>query len=149
MQRRKEKGVRGERNLLHILWSKGFACVRGPASGGGARKIFYPDLIAVRNGVVYIFEIKKRKTENSIYLGGKQVERFLDFYKRAKGVKPDERVYAFIAVKIHGKHWRFIPIEEVKKSRSEKSYKIDLKNTNKVLKLRDLLALSENYSKLM
>lgn len=49
------KGVGGERELAHLLNSRGFAVMRAPSSGG----VLYPlDMIAIKRGVVLAFEVK-------------------------------------------------------------------------------------------
>jgi Holliday junction resolvase len=102
----KTKGVRAERELANILWSKGFAVIRGPASGAGVRKRFQPDLVAMKAGKILVIEVK-RTSSLPVYLRSEQVVGLSEFARRAGGI-------AYIAVKDKNKGWRFFKIDEVK-----------------------------------
>lgn len=109
----RRRGFARERDLVRKLWEAGFACVRGPASGAKARRIFYPDVVAIRNGRVYVFEVKTRRKLETIYIDRRKLLNLIDFARRAGG-------RAFIAVKIvdGASDWRFIPIEKLEKTSS-------------------------------
>ncbi len=97
----KEKGVRHERELAEELWERGWAVVRGPASGSGARKRFQPDIVAARDGVIVAFEVKRVSDPSKpLYINKRQVTGLLEWARRAGG-------RAFIAVRIPGVGWRF------------------------------------------
>ncbi len=100
------RGVEAERELANLLWKKGFAVVRGPASGGGVRKRFQPDLIALKDGKIAVLEVKRSK-ELPVYLRPEQVLGLTEFAKRAGGK-------AFIAVKVIREGWIFFKIDNVK-----------------------------------
>jgi len=99
----KAKGVRAERQLANKLWQLGFAVMRGGSSGGGVRKRFVPDLVAMRNGRIIVLEVKYRSEEVPIPIERERLEKLLDFAKRAGGI-------AYIAVKYGSKEWKFIPV---------------------------------------
>jgi len=129
------KGIRAERELAQILWDRGFACIRGPASGARLRKRFCPDLVALKNGTIFIFEIKYRKGDRTIYLEKDKISKLKDFAKRAGG-------YALIAIRTKAdKKWRFIRVEDLEET--PESYKVTLDKLNKALTLRDLCALAD------
>ncbi|RLE81336.1 MAG: Holliday junction resolvase [Thermoprotei archaeon] len=136
------RGFRAERSLALALWKLGFACIRGPASGSGARRLFYPDLLAIRNGVIFVFEIKIA-ARKILYLNRLKIERLKDFVKRIRGSSKETRVYAFIALKIPDKRWRFIPLEKLRLTKSCTTYKIDVTQVNQAFSIRDIVQLSE------
>lgn len=85
----------------------GFAAIRGPASGAKVKRSVYPDVVAIRNGLVLVFEVKYRKKIETVYLPRNQVEKLLEFARRAGGI-------ALIAIKISELHeWRVIPVEKL------------------------------------
>ena len=114
----KEKGSHYERRLVELLWRRGFACVRGGSSGGGCRRRFVPDVIAMRNGVILVFEVKIRSKEDVVYIEATKVSKLLDFAKRAGG-------RAFIAIKYGRSEWKFIPVDKLSPSLTGASYRID------------------------
>ncbi|MEM1610069.1 MAG: Holliday junction resolvase Hjc [Sulfolobales archaeon] len=131
--KRGRAGVQQERDLALRLWEMGFAVIRGPASGAKAKRILYPDLVAIRSGSIYIFEVKTRVREEPIYIEKNQVEKLLEFARRSGGK-------AFIAVKIVGSSgWKLVPIEMLKPTRGG-NYKIDEEDLSKALTLKDIHA---------
>jgi len=131
--RRGRAGVQHERDLALRLWKLGFAVIRGPASGAKAKRILYPDLVAIRSGSVYIFEVKTRVREEPIYIEKSQVEKLVEFARRSGGK-------AFIAVKIVGSSgWKLVPIDMLRPTRGG-NYRIDEDIFTKALTLKDIHA---------
>jgi len=129
--RRGRAGVQHERDLAIRLWEMGFAVIRGPASGAKAKRIQYPDLVAIRSGRVYAFEVKTRVKEEPIYVESSQVEKLAEFSRRAGG-RP------FIAVKIVGSTgWKLVPLDFLKPTRGG-NYKVDEECLSKALTLKDI-----------
>jgi Holliday junction resolvase len=126
----KAKGTRAENELANILWEEGFAVVRGPSSGGGSKKRFQPDLVAIRDGAVVAIEVKARSDEGPVYIEAEQVLGLAEFARRAGGK-------AFIAYRAKGGEWRFHPVEGLQPTGS--SFKIE--DPLKGLRLRDFLEL--------
>ncbi|GAB6147713.1 Holliday junction resolvase Hjc [Stetteria hydrogenophila] len=106
--RAKRKGSLYENELANILWEQGFAVVRGPSSGGGVRRRFQPDLVAMRGGVILVFEVKTAG-EKPLYIDGDKVRRLAEFARRA-GAR------AFIAVRVKGGGWRFHSLESLEET---------------------------------
>ena len=107
----RSKGFHYERVLARKLWSKGFAVIRGPASGGGSSEIIQPDLVALKRGHIFVFEIKVRWKRGTIYIEREKIERLKEFAERAKGK-------AYVAVKIvENIDWRFLPIEALEETK--------------------------------
>ncbi len=109
----KRKGTRIENELANMLWAKGFAVVRGPSSGAGVRKRYQPDIVAIKNGIVYVIEVKSRKND-IVYIDAGQIFGIQEFAKRSKGIP-------LVAVKSHGK-FKFYTIDML--AMAGNSYKV-------------------------
>ena len=101
----RRKGFAAERELVLHLWRHGFAAMRAPASGARAKRVFYPDVIAIYRGKIFVFEVKRRKKLATLSLEKKKVENLLDFAKRAGAV-------AYIAIKISSiREWMLVRLD--------------------------------------
>ncbi len=140
--RRRRKGFHYERELARTLWRKGFACMRAPASGAKVKRVKYPDVVAIKNGVTLVFEVKTRSKPGAIYIERKQVEKIVEFASRAGG-------RAFIAVRVlDGRGWRFVPVEELEETRGG-NYKVSEEVLeNKSLSLEELIRMADKTAKL-
>ena len=121
------KGSKFERELVHMLWEKGFAAVRVPASGSISHPV--PDVIA-GNGQKYIAIEVKARSNLPIYISEREVNDLVDF-SRIFGAEP------FIGVKIRKIGWKFLKIEHLKKTKV--GYKIDEEVYNLGLKFEDII----------
>jgi len=102
------RGFTCERELARILWREGFAVIRAPASGSRARRIFYPDIVAVKNKRILVFEVKLLKKYRPVCVESYKINRLVEFARRACGE-------AYVAVKIiREARWFFIPVEILK-----------------------------------
>ncbi len=119
----KTKGSNAERELLHVFWSRGFACVR--SAGSGSMKYPGPDLIASNKVRKLAIECKTTKS-NKQYLDKHDVEQLKEFCE-IFGAEP------WFAVKFSGMEWLFLSFEDIGKT--EKGYVID----SKVAERRGLL----------
>jgi Holliday junction resolvase len=99
----KRKGSAHERNLANRLWDMGLAVLRGCSSGGGVRKRFVPDIVAMGPNFVLVLEVKYRSERNPVRIEEEKVSKLLEFAERARG-------HAYIAVKFKGDDWRFIQV---------------------------------------
>jgi len=135
---KRKLGFARERDLARLLWRKGFACVRGPASGAKAKRIIYPDLVAIKNGKIFVIEVKTREKRETIYIERLKIERLVEFSKRAGG-------RAFLAIKyMDGSEWRFIPIEKLETTPAG-NYRLTPKTVAKEgLTLSDLVSIASN-----
>lgn len=112
--RKRSSGISAERELVVKLWKLGFAVIRGPASGAKIKRGVYPDVVAIKNRHVFVFEVKKRSKLDHIYIDKDQIEKLKEFARRAGGE-------ALIATKITElKIWKAIPIELVKEVSANK-----------------------------
>ncbi|MEM0340184.1 MAG: Holliday junction resolvase Hjc [Acidilobaceae archaeon] len=134
----KRRSYEAETELANLLWKLGFAVIRGPASGGGARKRFQPDLVAVKEGRVLVLEIKRFfREEGPLYLESSQVMRLQEWARRAGGT-------ALIAVRLSGGEWRIHNINDLKVTKGG-NFKLD--DPKKGLRLRDFLEIFESRSR--
>ncbi len=132
---RRSKGFSRERELARLLWKKGFAVLRAPASGAKTRKLAYPDLVALKKGMIFVFEVKTREKPGIIYIDRKQFMKLMEFIRRSGG-------QGYIAVKImDGRGWRFIPIDKVEETRGG-NYRVSLENIEKGLRISDLVKIA-------
>ncbi|MCE4622086.1 MAG: Holliday junction resolvase [Desulfurococcales archaeon] len=100
-----------ENELANLLWSMGYAVVRGPSSGSGVRRRYQPDIVAIKNGVVLVIEVKKAREGKTVYIPERQVRGLKEFASRAKGL-------ALIAVRIAGLGWRIHRLEDLDYTRN-------------------------------
>ena len=99
-----------ERELVRKLWRLGFAAIRGPASGAKVKHSVYPDVVAIRNGLVLVFEVKYRRKPETIYISQRQITKIIEFARRAGGI-------ALIAIKIGELgEWRIVPVDQLEVS---------------------------------
>ncbi len=116
-----EKGDLAEKELYDIFREAGFTVIRMPQSG---RMLPFPDLIVIKRGVFYGFEVKFSKKKKMRY-SELQYDNLIEWLMmlRKEGVS----VRGFIAVKINDE-WEFIEIDiDVKEVYfpNENSLKID------------------------
>lgn len=73
------KGIQDERSLVRILWRRGFAVLRAPASGGST-KMPRPDIIAGNQNLGLHFGIEVKTThKDTLYIDKKAVMRLIEF----------------------------------------------------------------------
>ncbi len=111
--KRKNKGTKFERELIHILWENGFAAIR--AAGSGATTYPCPDILASNGKIVLAFEVKAR-VSLPLYLTEQKVKELVMF-SNLFGAKP------YIALKVSRRGWRFIEVSRLIKT--PKGYKVD------------------------
>jgi len=107
------KGYRAERDLLRILNSHGYSCIRAASSGGFLTPV---DVLAIKSGKALCFEIKSWAKKPK--LGNDQLSRFSDWCNNAHG-------YGFLAW-YNKNQWRFLPLKDVESKKYEDENWIDL-----------------------
>jgi len=135
--KKRRTGFQQERELVAKLWKLGFAVMRAPASGAKIIRAKYPDIVAIKNGKIFVFEVKTREKPSTIYVESNQVDKIREFSKRAGGK-------AFIAVKIrNGSGWRFIPIERLEQT-PRGNYRVTLDELKRALTLNELKNIADD-----
>jgi Holliday junction resolvase len=107
------KGARGERELLSIFAQMGFSVMR--SAGSGVNSIS-PDIIAIKSGKGFAFECKAWESSVAI-----EPEK----YEVLKSWESNTGLRTFIAWRMNGKGWFFIPIAKLRQT--EKNYRISKK----------------------
>lgn len=134
--KKRKTGFQQERELVAKLWKLGFAVMRAPASGAKIIRAKYPDIVAIKNGKIFVFEVKTREKPSTIYIESNQINKIREFSKRAGGK-------AFIAVKIRdGSGWRFVPVEKLEQTASG-NYKISSAELKRGLTLSELKNIAD------
>jgi Holliday junction resolvase len=110
------KGAKAERELLHKLYTMGYAVIRAPRSG--SISISVPDLVAIKDKKIYVFECKARG--KCFTVAPEQLNELKEWQKRANA-------HAYIAWKYPHKGWFFIPLNKIKNRNVNKSHLEDAK----------------------
>jgi len=97
------KGSRRERELLEILSNRGHLCHRIAGSGKGETAIC--DIIAIKDGIPHLFEVKSRK---KVYYPRNDHEQLNTLIQVSKKVGAK----AMLAVKINFKDWQYFDLHE-------------------------------------
>jgi len=132
-RKNRRKGFQKERDLVRKLWDMGFATIRAPASGAKAKKTYQPDIIAAKNNRILVIEVKTRSSSDVVYIDQYQVEKVLEWVKRA-----GSNATGMIAIYFDRRQgWRFVPIESAVKLDSG-GVKITKEDADKGLSLEKL-----------
>jgi holliday junction resolvase Hjr len=106
----KSKGINAERELVHMFWNIGWACLR--IAGSGSNRYPSPDLLVGNKVRRLAIECKVTKG-NSKYFEKIEIEslkKFGDVF----GAEP------WLAIKFNGQNWLFLSTEDLKST--EKGY---------------------------
>jgi Holliday junction resolvase len=113
---RYRKGANAERELIHVLFERGFSVVR--VAGSGKTALPAPDLIALRHGRILAFESKAWAASN-LSIPALQMNELVSWSNRA-GAE------VYIAWKVPHKGWFFLKPAQLKKT--PKAFTISRKN---------------------
>lgn len=103
---RYDKGANAERELMKILYSNGFSVLR--SAGSGVNQLPAPDIIALKDGAILLFECKAWK-KNYLYIDLEKMIQLDDFASRSGG-------QVIAAWKVPYNDWLFIPRNNLKKT---------------------------------
>lgn len=111
----KRKGSVAERELIHMLWENGWACIR--SAGSGSTQFPSPDILAGNKIRKIAIESKVSTSPNKYFEKSeiKQLVNFCDYF----GSEP------WVAIKFKNKNWFFFNIEDLKQT--EKGYSVNEK----------------------
>lgn len=116
----KQKGTTYERELVHMLWSKGFACIR--CAGSGSIKYPTPDILAGNNIRKLGIECKSSASD-TLYVPFERIAALQEFCTMF-GAEP------WIAVRFSREPWYFLNIEDLHKT--EKNFILNLSRAKSV-----------------
>lgn len=128
-------GKAAEHQLRRRLERAGWSVLRAPASGARSNTAV-PDIVAMKQGRILVFEVKLRDKPRSIYIEEYKYEGVKKYAENA-GAK------AFLAVKIRGEEdFRVLPWEEAErvKLRNGTWYVFYKEKLDRARRLAELLA---------
>ncbi len=96
------KGYMAERELVHIMHSRGWAAIRSPRSGRMGMPL--PDVVAIKSGRVLSFEVKSREPGFSI-----RHEQYRDLVEWKNMTGSD----VYIAIRVPRKGWFCISLDDL------------------------------------
>ena len=111
----KKRGIAAERELLHLLWHKGYAVARIAGSGSIPKPSC--DLVAGNKKEKLAIEVKTTRS-NKKYINEKQLKEFISFAEKF-GLKP------VIAIKFFRKGWFMVEPKKLKKVGKEYLIRIE------------------------
>lgn len=124
----KSKGIRGEREVINLFWSEGWAAIR--SAGSGSMHFPSPDILAGNKLRALAIECKVTKDTRK-YFEKKEV-RDLKSFSEYFGAEP------WIAVKFRREDWCFINTEDL--DETDKCYCItEEKAKRKGLKFKEVI----------
>lgn len=113
----KEKGTRAERELLHLFYSKGFACMR--AAGSGSITIPSVDLLVSYKGRVLAIECKSLR-QHKKYFQRENLQQLREFSRKFMAMP-------LLAIRFDREGWFFIGPNRLERSVNG-NYSISLEN---------------------
>jgi Holliday junction resolvase len=97
-------GKRYELELARKLYKYGFAVIRSPASGRKAKRVPYPDIVAIKKRNILVISVKYRAKLGTIYVSQDELRKMVSFANRADGTM-------LIAIKVKELgDWRVVPL---------------------------------------
>lgn len=90
-----ESGKKYEYKLLYWLRKYGFNAVRIPSSATGKQPL--PDLFAVKNGVLYAFEVKS-SSNGIIRVEEHQIKKLFEFCDMFRSIVPENQCLKYVVV---------------------------------------------------
>lgn len=119
---RKKKGIRAERELVHMFNKMGWVACR--IAGSGSSNYLSPDLIVAKEG--RILAIESRTVNNTrIYINEEKRNHLKEFARRG-GFE------GWFAIRFDREGWFFVPTEDVKSKHTLEELKISGKKFEEV-----------------
>ena len=104
----KQKGTRAERELLHMLFNKGWHVIR--SAGSGSIGLPNPDLLSGKNGRILAIECKSLSKENK-YFKEQEIKELKQFSNKF-GAEP------WLGLRFDNIGWFFIQPDKLNKTKS-------------------------------
>jgi holliday junction resolvase Hjr len=109
----KSKGINAERELVHMFWANGWACLR--IAGSGSSRYPSPDILTGNKLSRMAIECKVTK-ETAKYFGKMEIKALLKFAD-VFGAQP------WIAIKFREHPWIFVSLEDL--NETDKGYSLN------------------------
>lgn len=119
---RKRKGIRAERELVHLFNEEGWVACR--VAGSGSSTFLSPDLIVAKGGRILAIE-SRTVNDNKIYLNEEKRSQLKEFAKIG-GFE------GWFAIKFDREGWFFVPSEEIKSKHTLEELKLFGKKFNEI-----------------
>jgi Holliday junction resolvase len=113
---RKSKGSNAERELVHMFWENGWACMR--AAGSGSTSFASPDILA--GNVLRRLAIECKATKSNIQYLTKEEIINLKFFAEKFGAEP------WVGVRFNTLKWFFVNIEDLKDTGKNYSVSVEM-----------------------
>jgi len=109
--------------------------MRSPASGRRSSRIFYPDVIAAKNGRILLFEVKLRKHIDTIHIPKYKVEKLRQLEHITGG-----KAYIVVRV-VEDKRWYCFTLDMIEKQvvDGKERYAITKRQYDKALTLKQII----------
>ncbi|MBN1502641.1 Holliday junction resolvase [Candidatus Woesearchaeota archaeon] len=103
----KRKGIQAEREIIHMLWERGWAALR--VAGSGSMQFPSPDILAGNRLRVLAIECKVSRNDKKYFLKDeiKQLNNFSSYF----GAE------SWVALKYYREEWRFINTEDLRETK--------------------------------
>ena len=124
----KQKGINGERELIHKFWENGWAAVR--VAGSGSSRYPSPDIVAANISRKLAVESKVTK-EDRKYFSSEDLNQLIEFSEKF-GAEP------WLAVKFSSAGWFFLPPAEIEQTKGGFVFSLELAKT-KGFEFKELL----------
>jgi len=106
-QSNRQKGRYGEYKLMQLLTKHGYFVMRAPGSGTRVKRFAYVDVIAIKKGLILLFEVKRRQRRDTITFHKEQIEKLKEAEEKSGG-------HAHVAVYIDDeKRWYFFTLDQL------------------------------------
>jgi len=103
----RSKGRYGEYKLMQILKKSGYFVMRAPASGAKVKRFSYVDVLAIKKGLVLLFEVKRRQKRDTITIHKEQIDKLREAEEKSGG-------HAYIAVYLDDeKRWYLFTLDQL------------------------------------
>jgi len=112
--------------------------MRAPASGAKAKRSVQPDVVAARNGRLFVIEVKTRRRGGAIYIEREKVEKLVEWARRA-----GPNALPLVGVYVGREYgWRFAPVDRLETTEGG-YYKVRREDLSRFLDIRALKAIAD------
>ena len=103
----KAKGRYGEYKLMQLLKKHGYFVMRAPSSGSKVKRFSYVDVVAIKKGLILLFEVKRRQKRDTITFRKEQIDKLKEAEEMTGG-------NAYVAVYLDDeKRWYLFTLDQL------------------------------------